>query len=282
LVDGIALTKQSRSLDSLDGTSDRAFLKRIAVYNSQDLGQLTDGWCNDRGIAPKKEGLQVSASKLTNVRKLAQMAAYFLNRAGGSMEHVKLMKLMYLADRECMNRYWFSISDDDYYSMRAGPVLSLTLDLMSDNEGAEAQGEWCEWVSIKQENHVSLQKKDLSETDIDELADEEIEVLKQVADRFGGWPLWDLVGYTHKLKEWKDPGNGREQITIRSIFEALGKPADMIESNLLNLPTARPNTTSPVPTTLDAMLSHLTESHTGKPPQLGIYAEKIDAILSAQ
>jgi hypothetical protein len=38
------------------------------------------------------------------------MAAYFLNRAGGSMEHVKLMKLMYLADRECMNQYWFPIS----------------------------------------------------------------------------------------------------------------------------------------------------------------------------
>jgi uncharacterized phage-associated protein len=98
------------------------------------------------------------------------MAAYFLFRAGGGpMEHVKLMKLMYLADREAMDLYWFPISDDEYYSMKMGPVLSLALNLMSGNEDPESQGVWGEWVSAKENYRVSLQRERTTEGAPDEL-----------------------------------------------------------------------------------------------------------------
>ena len=45
-----------------------------------------------------------------NERKVAQIAAYFLHRRGGCMSHLKLMKLMYLADREAFNRFGRSIT----------------------------------------------------------------------------------------------------------------------------------------------------------------------------
>jgi len=39
-----------------------------------------------------------------NQRKVAQMAAFLLRRRG-CMNYLKLMKLLYLADRESMKRY---------------------------------------------------------------------------------------------------------------------------------------------------------------------------------
>jgi len=217
-----------------------------------------------------------------NVRKLAQMAAYFLHRNGGApMEHVKLMKLMYLADREAMNIYGFPISNDEYYSMRMGPVLSLTLDLMGGNEGVEAQREWGEWVSDKENYQVSLQKKEMTESDLDELADEEISVLRKIFDSFCDWTMNRLIDYTHTLKEWIDPGSGRLPITLRSIFEALEKPAAEIEAKLKYLTTAKPNTAfSPI--TKSSLLSRIDNFRSVPPPYPGAYTEKLDALFSGR
>ncbi|MEE3701578.1 type II toxin-antitoxin system antitoxin SocA domain-containing protein, partial [Mannheimia haemolytica] len=47
--------------------------------------------------------------------KIAQATAYLLHKAGGTMEHIKVMKLLYLADRLSWQRYGYSISNDEYY-----------------------------------------------------------------------------------------------------------------------------------------------------------------------
>ena len=60
--------------------------------------------------------------------KVAQMAAYLLQKRGGRMAYIKLMKLLYLADREYMISYGDSMSGDRAVSMKNGPVLSQTYD----------------------------------------------------------------------------------------------------------------------------------------------------------
>jgi hypothetical protein len=92
----------------------------------------------------------------------------------------------------------------------------------------------------------------------------------------------DLVDYTHGLREWGDPGGGRREITLRSIFEALEKPGAEIETKLSRLAGAKPNTASPRPTSASELISRLDEFHVPPPPYPGAYADKIDAILSAQ
>jgi uncharacterized phage-associated protein len=159
--------------------------------------------------------------------KVAQVAAYFLHRAGGSLPHVKLMKLMYLADREALGAHNSTISDDTAYSMRLGPVLSRTLDMM----GGHFDGEWSEWITPKANWQVGLQKE-VSEDCLDELSDAEMHVLQTVYDKFGGWDKGKLIDYTHGLKEWKDPGLGRIPITPKDIFEAMGKDEEEIEARL--------------------------------------------------
>jgi uncharacterized phage-associated protein len=159
--------------------------------------------------------------------KVAQIAAYFLHRAGGAMPHLKLMKLMYLADREALGAYNATISGDTAYSMRLGPVLSRTLDFM----GGHFDGDWSEWITPKANWQVGLQRE-IAEDDLDELSDAEMRVLRAVHDRFGAWDKGKLIDYTHGLKEWRDPGLGRAPITPEDIFEAMGKDKEEIEARL--------------------------------------------------
>lgn len=49
-----------------------------------------------------------------NQRKVAQMAAFLLDHGKGRMSYLKLMKLLYLADRESMRRHGEAISGDRY------------------------------------------------------------------------------------------------------------------------------------------------------------------------
>ena len=61
-------------------------------------------------------------------RRTAQMAAFMLIRCGGQMSHLKLMKLLYLADREAVKRYGRSISEDYAVAMPHGPLANSRLD----------------------------------------------------------------------------------------------------------------------------------------------------------
>jgi len=85
-------------------------------------------------------------------RKVGQMAAYFADRQGGKINILKLMKLLYLADRESMARHDEPISFDRFVSMDQGPVLSRTYDLINGSYPQRIAADWDEWISDR-ENH---------------------------------------------------------------------------------------------------------------------------------
>jgi len=161
-----------------------------------------------------------------NQRKVAQMAACLLDHGKGSMSYLKLMKLLYLADRESMKRHGEPISGDRYVSMDHGPVLSQTLNLI--NGGVEfEEGGWNHWIKGKAGYEVSLRRK-ASRDVLDELSDAELDVLDAIYAKFGKMDKWKLRDYTHRYcPEWKDPEGSSLPIEIIDIFKALGRsPAE--------------------------------------------------------
>jgi uncharacterized phage-associated protein len=157
-------------------------------------------------------------------RKVAQIAAYLLDRAKGRMNYLKLMKLLYLADRESMKCHGWPISGDRYVSMDHGPVLSQTLNLINGAKKFEEHG-WDHWIADKADYAVSLRRRATRET-LDQLSDAELEVLRNVYAKFGKWDQWRLVDYTHRYcREWKDPKGSSLQIPYDAIFKALGHSA---------------------------------------------------------
>lgn len=162
---------------------------------------------------------------MLNEEKVAQMAAYLLHRRGGQMSYLKLMKLLYLADRTSMERYDEPMTDDAWVSMDKGPVLSNVLELM---QGASTSGEWNRWVGeAPVQYEVSLAAQACERDTFDELSDADIEILDQVWEEFGQMTRWQLVDYTHKnCPEWHDPHGSMRPIRPQDIFLALGRSCD--------------------------------------------------------
>lgn len=81
---------------------------------------------------------------------IAQMAAYFVAKERGQMSILKLIKLLYLAERESLDVFGQPISFDRMVSMDNGPVLSRTLDHV--NGFVEStEGGWDSWISARAE-----------------------------------------------------------------------------------------------------------------------------------
>lgn len=162
-------------------------------------------------------------------RKAAQMAAFFLDRAGGSMPHMKLIKLMYLADRRHYGEHGCPISNDVVVAMRNGPVLSRTLDLI--NGYVPSSENWDELISARENHRVAL-RRDVTERDSGDLSKSEEEAMGAVFAKFGDIDQWKLVEHTHAFPEWTDPGDSVLPISPRDILSAVGKGADEIEACL--------------------------------------------------
>jgi len=155
-------------------------------------------------------------------RKVAQMAAYLLANGGGTMSHLKLIKLMYLADRESMARYGMPISGDCPVAMPHGPVLSRTLDLMNGFVKS-GPGGWESLISDKINHELAL-RRSIHTDELDELSPADLEVLSTVWGQFGGLDQWQLVSYTHAhCLEWRDPHGSSHPIPFSRIFTNLGR-----------------------------------------------------------
>ena len=154
-----------------------------------------------------------------NERKATQAAARLLKLRGGEMSYMKLIKLLYLADRSALLQWGRPITTDSYVSMDRGPVLSRVLDLATDEELPGHTSVWAGHITEPAHYSVRLHR-DPGE---DELSEAELQLLDQVFQQHGRKSRWELVELTHKLPEWKNPQGGAIPIQYRDILRAAGK-----------------------------------------------------------
>jgi uncharacterized phage-associated protein len=79
--------------------------------------------------------------------KATQAAARLLQLVGGKLNHMKLIKLLYVADRRALLRFGRPITFDWYVSMPHGPVLSFTLDKINDSAPPDGTSYWHRVIS---------------------------------------------------------------------------------------------------------------------------------------
>ena len=167
-----------------------------------------------------------------NSRKAAQVAAFFAREEGGKISILKLIKLLYLADREFVRRYDCLILDDEYVSMDHGPVTSRTLNYI--NGGYPDMRDWWEFIRDREDNFVGNKSGPPKDSDLDELSRAELGVLAEIWHQHGQKTPWELRNWTHKnCAEWRDPNGSSIPIQYEEIFKALGKDKPKDRAKLL-------------------------------------------------
>jgi len=151
------------------------------------------------------------------------VVALFARAAGGKINVLKLVKLIYLADRLAMERFESPILKDKFVSMDHGPVNSITLNFI--NGLAEERQEWNELVTARHGHFVGVRNPHRELNEVDELSMAELRILAETWDRFGYMSPFELRDYTHQhCPEWEDPHGSSEPIPVERIFKFLGKP----------------------------------------------------------
>ena len=163
---------------------------------------------------------------LFNEKKAAQVAAFFLLRGGNQLDLLKLMKLMYLAERSSLTKFGEPMIGDRLYSMEHGPVLSHTLNHMNGLRDSIPDG-WESWVSDRADHMLAL-KKQITDVkrDLSLLSDAEIQILETLWQQYGhltGYQLRDLM---HEIcTEWEDPENSSVPIPYTRLLRCVGYDA---------------------------------------------------------
>jgi uncharacterized phage-associated protein len=162
--------------------------------------------------------------------KATQMAARFLQLAGGRMTYLKLLKLLYVADKQMLLCWGKPIVYDRWLSTPYGPVLSATYDLIK-TAGRDATY-WSHY--IKTDGYDVVLEVDPG---MEDLSRAEERIIDDVFGRFGNEDHWYPDDDTHSLPEWEDFTNIAKELTYETVLEVEGLPADAIRDILDNIET---------------------------------------------
>lgn len=154
-----------------------------------------------------------------NERRATEAAARFLTLRGGQMSYLKLIKLLYLLDREALLRWGRPVTTDRYVSMDNGPVVSRIYDLVRSEPAPGTHPIWSRHISAPCNYQVSL----IAELETEELSRAEELLIEEIFARFGKMGRWELVNLSHELPEWQDPRGSAIAIEYRDILRAGNK-----------------------------------------------------------
>ncbi len=175
------------------------------------------------------------ASAEYNARKAAQVIAYLAMKGKAAcLPVLKVVKLVYLADRESLSRFGFPILEEPYVSMPQGPVNSSTYSHINGEQDLDACG-WSEFLQARENNEVAA-VQGITTQDLDELSDADIECLDAVWDRFGGMDRWQIRDWTHdrnNVPEWEDPHASSQPIPLERTLNHLNVENAEAQANLI-------------------------------------------------
>lgn len=131
-------------------------------------------------------------------RKIVEAAATLLRaEACRRMSYLRLLKLLYIADRESLRESGRPIVGTRPVAMDFGPVLSEVLDLVNGQHADEAV--WSEFIR-KDGYAVALEK----DPGVLSLSRHEIERLTKTSEEYRNTDDWEIVKQTHAFEEWKN------------------------------------------------------------------------------
>jgi uncharacterized phage-associated protein len=162
-----------------------------------------------------------------NFEKSLQAAGVLLRLEEGRMPYLRLLKLLYIADREMLAGSASPITGDRAQAMKYGPVLSHIYALIKGS--GPRFDDW--------DRHIRTQGYALKLADDPgrgKLSRGEIEKLTEVSKRYRNQDQWELSDLTHDFPEWKahwpdGAEGGSYPIPWEDVITAQGEDAETIK-----------------------------------------------------
>lgn len=167
-------------------------------------------------------------------RRTAQAACRVLLNQDGRMTLLKVIKLLYLVDREALKRRGTPLTGDKMVSMDHGPVLSGTYNLIKDDAPTEALATWHQYVSPRQGDYLTAIPAKPADGSPDErrlydhLSAWELHLIDEISRQYGRLSAGALIDYVHDFPEWESPAGSSKPIDPVVILKEAGFAPDQI------------------------------------------------------
>jgi uncharacterized phage-associated protein len=133
--------------------------------------------------------------------KMVQAIAFFASRGVKDLDTMKSAKLLYFADKEHLLKYGRPIIGDQYHVMKDGPIPTAGLpqiqDALSEKPKGQHDPSFDEYFRVQRQQRYP-QFVAVKGPDLDVFSDSDLEVLTDVAERYGGKTAWELRELAHK------------------------------------------------------------------------------------
>jgi uncharacterized phage-associated protein len=160
-----------------------------------------------------------------DIDRSCQAVAFLLrNLPGRRMNYMRLLKVLYIAERESLRDAGKSLTGSRVVAMKRGPVLEDVYGLI---RGQHMQSpEWAEFFQVE-----GYHLKMVADPGVGVLSRFFTKKLLEVAERHERDDEFAMVEITHQLPEWQrnNPGDSSKPIPLTHILEAVGRIGAMDE-----------------------------------------------------
>jgi len=166
-------------------------------------------------------------------RKAAQLCAFFALKSPKCMiEKLKLIKLIYMAERAFVAENHMPMLYDELYSLPHGPICSSTLNGIN---GVIDVDMWQDFIA--RHGNIITPVRSFGADDFDELSEAEMEVAEAIWAQFGHMSASRIRNYSHDhCPEYTETLSLRIPIQYRDILEAMGDTdADVVEREIRDI-----------------------------------------------
>jgi len=134
-------------------------------------------------------------------RKATQALNFLARQAGGRINKLKAIKLLFFADRYHLRKYGRPVSECAYFAMNHGPVASEAKQVAEDDALLPAPARNYARKFLEKTSDYEF----ASAADVDRavLSATDVEALTFAWENFGYFPKYQLRDITHQYPEWK-------------------------------------------------------------------------------
>lgn len=165
--------------------------------------------------------------KRLNVEKAIQAAGAVLRRDSTQVSRLRLLKLLYIADRKAIQKFGRPILGSRMVAMKHGPLHSEILDLINGQHIREP--EWAQYF-VNIGRNIELREQ----PGTDRLSRCEVELINEVVELHQPDDDFQIADITHSFKEWEDnypdpTANTSNPIPFEHVIDAVGRSEDKDE-----------------------------------------------------